>query len=191
MEEQKLSASTKLISFLKSLFYSSWDILKTVIVSTAIVIIITQVFIVNAIVPTSSMVPTLPVGGYMLCLRTDYWFNSPKRGDIVVFRRDNGEKTIFTKRIVGEPGDTVEIKSGITYINGQKYDEPWLAETPDDEDYGPYEIPEGDYFCMGDNRNNSYDCRFWEETYVPEENIMARGRVVFDVKTRSVKVLEY
>ena len=191
MEEQKLSVSAKLLPFFKSLISSSWDILKTVIVTTAIVIIITQVFIVNAVVPTSSMVPTLPVGGYMLCLRTDYWFDSPKRGDIVVFRRDNGERTIFTKRIVGEPGDTVEIKNGITYINGEKYDEPWLAETPADEDYGPYEVPEGDYFCMGDNRNNSYDCRFWEETYVPEENIMARGRIVIDVQNRSVKVLKY
>ena len=175
VEEQKLSVSAKLISFFKSLIYSSWDILKTVIVSTAVVIIITQVFIVNAVVPTSSMVPTLPVGGYMLCLRTDYWFSSPKRGDIVVFRRDNGEKTIFTKRIVGEPGDTVEIKNGITYINGEKYDEPWLAETPADEDYGPYEVPEGDYFCMGDNRNNSKDSRSNDVGQVDMRYIMGKA----------------
>lgn len=190
-EPQVQSGKSKIKSLVGACFRGLWDIAKSVIVSVAVVVIITQVFIVNAIVPTSSMVPTLPVGAYMLCLRTDYWAKSPQRGDVIVFRRDNGDDTIFTKRIVGEPGDTVEIQHGVTYINGEKYDEPWLAETPNDENYGPYEVPEGEYFCMGDNRNNSFDCRFWEETYVPEENILARARIVVDVKGGSVKMLHY
>lgn len=177
---------------LLALILNLWDMAKVVIISAAVVIIITQVFVVNAIVPSGSMLPEFPIGSVVICLRTDYWKTDPQRGDIVVFRRGNTtDKTYYTKRIVGEPGDTVEIKGGITYINGEKYDEPWLAETPEKEDYGPYEVPDGEYFLMGDNRNNSYDCRFWEETYIPEETIYARARVVITPNPFSIKAITY
>lgn len=191
MASQSLSVRSKLAAFFKALICDLWDIMKTVVVVTAIVIVLTQVFIVSAFVPTSSMYPTVAKGSLMLCLRTDYWFSTPKRGDIVVFRRDDGEKTLYTKRVVGVPGDTVEIIHGVTYINGEKYDEPWLAENPIDEDFDPFEVPAWEYFCMGDNRNHSYDCRYWEETYVPEENILARGRIAINVRDKSIKLFRY
>ena len=191
MGSQSLGIKSKLTAFFKALIYDLWDIMKTVVVVTAIVIVLTQVFIVSAFVPTSSMYPTVAKGSLMLCLRTDCWLSTPQHGDIVVFRRDDGEKTLYTKRVVGTPGDTVEIIHGVTYINGEKYDEPWLAETPIDEDFGPFEVPAGEYFCMGDNRNHSYDCRYWEETYVPEENILARGRLAINVRDKSIKLLQH
>lgn len=72
------------------------------------------------------------------------------------------------------PGDTLEIKHGQTYINGEIYDEPYLRETPEDLDFGPFQIPSGCYFMMGDNRNNSYDSRYWDEHFVPRENILSK-----------------
>lgn len=80
----------------------------------------------------------------------------------------------YAKRIVGMPGDTLEIKHGQTYINGKIYDEPYLRETPEDLDFGPFQIPSGCYFMMGDNRNNSYDSRYWDEHFVPRDNILSK-----------------
>lgn len=191
MKSQSLSVRSKLTDFFKALICDLWDIMKTIVEVTAVVIVLTQVFIVSSFVPTSSMSPTVSKGSLMLCLRTDYWFNTPQRGDIVVFRRDDGDYTLYAKRVVGIPGDIVEIIHGVTYINGEKYDEPWLAETPIDEVLEPFEVPAGEYFCMGDNRNHSYDCRYWEETYIPEENILARGRIAINVKDKAIKLFQY
>lgn len=159
--------------------YSVLDFLKSAAITAVIVLILTRVFFLNAIIPSGSMQPTLPIGGVMICLRTDYWFNSPQRGEIIVFNRNaDDNKTAYTKRVVGVPGDIVQIKSGITYVNAQKYDEPWLAETPESLDFGPYIVPEEKYFCMGDNRNFSNDCRYWSETFVEEDKVLARGRLI-------------
>lgn len=143
MKSQSLSVRSKLTDFFKALICDLWDIMKTIVEVTAVVIVLTQVFIVSSFVPTSSMSPTVSKGSLMLCLRTDYWFNTPQRGDIVVFRRDDGDYTLYAKRVVGIPGDIVEIIHGVTYINGEKYDEPWLAETPIDEVFEPFEVPAG------------------------------------------------
>ena len=176
----------------KKILCNLWDMVKIIIITVALVIIVTQVFIMNAIIPTGSMIPQIQPGSVVFCSRVDYWKESPKRGDIVTFRRGNiDDKTYYTKRIVGEPGDTVEIKQGITYINGKKYDEPWLAEEPEKLDFGPFEVPEGEYFLMGDNRNHSYDCRYWEETYIPEKTIYARARIVFETDPFKIEVLHY
>lgn len=76
-----------------------------------------------------------------------------------MFRRDvEDDDRVYAKRIVGEPGDVIEIRDGQTYINGEVYEETWLNEDPDDLDFGPFEVPEEKYFCMGDNRNKSTDC---------------------------------
>lgn len=155
------------------------------LIPPAAVFIMYSVFIMGNVVPSGSMESTIPTNSYLISLRTDYWNKSPSRGDIVVLRKDNGEKTLYVKRIVGEPGDTVEIKSGITYINGEVYKEPWLKETPENKNFGPYEVPEGKYFCMGDNRNNSLDSRYWDTPYVSEKNILAKGRLAISLSAES------
>ena len=86
----------------------------------------------------------------------------PKRFDVVICRYPGRGDTNFVKRVVGLPGDVVEVREGYLYINGEKYDEPYI---PDEyrggslNTYGPYEVPEGHYFVMGDHRNNSNDSR--------------------------------
>lgn len=127
-----------------------------------------------------SMYPTLHHGEFMYVSKLDYGTSfigipftnigtyvtlggEPELFDVVVCNypdrlSDSGSRLNFVKRVVGLPGDTVEIKAGYLYVNGAKYDEKFLHERMD-ADFGPYTVPEGHYFLMGDNRNNSNDSR--------------------------------
>jgi signal peptidase I len=89
-----------------------------------------------------------------------YRIGSPDRGDIIVFRYPKDPSRDFIKRVIGLPGDEIEIRrGGALYINGEYYDEPYILEE-DPRGYLLTEIPEGEYFVMGDNRRNSEDSRF-------------------------------
>ena len=101
-----------------------------------------------------------------------YLFRRPRRGDVVVFRFPGNPERDFIKRIIGEPGDTVEIKDNTVYINGGALDEPYITSKPN-YTYGPQEVPPKQYFVLGDNRNNSYDSHVWG--FLPEENIIGQA----------------
>jgi signal peptidase I len=101
-----------------------------------------------------------------------YLFRRPRRGDVVVFRFPGNPDRDFIKRIVGEPGDTVEIKDGTVYIDSGPLDEPYLTSHPT-YTYGPTVVPPKQYFVLGDNRNNSYDSHVWG--FLPEENIIGQA----------------
>lgn len=92
-----------------------------------------------------------------------YWLRLPERGDIVVFRFPDPDKTAapkdYIKRVIGVPGDRIRITDGITYVNDVPLDEPYIAQQPT-TDYA-VTVTEGNIFVMGDNRNNSYDSRYW------------------------------
>jgi len=106
-----------------------------------------------------------------------YLFRSPRRGDVVVFRfPGNPERAPLIKRIIGEPGDTVEIKNDTVYINGGPLDEPYITSKPTYV-YGLKEVPPKQYFVLGDNRNNSYDSHVWG--FLPEENIIGQARLSY------------
>ena len=121
------------------------------------------------------METTIMTGSRMLGLRTSYWFADPQRGDIIVFKYPDDPKQNFVKRVIGVPGDVVEIIDGVTYVNGEELEEPYLNGTPKARDYGPYVVPEKCYFVMGDNRNNSHDSRFWTNTYVPRDYVLGKA----------------
>ena len=114
-------------------------------------------------------------GDRNLALRTSYWFSDPQRGDVVVFEAPDDPDTLYVKRVIGVGGDTVEVQDGEVLVNGQVQDEPYIKEITEG-DFGPYHVPEGCYFMMGDNRNKSLDARFWENTYVEKDAIL--GKVV-------------
>lgn len=140
-------------------------------------VLLFRVFIlINATIPTESMENTIMTGTRVMGLKCSYWFSEPERGDIIVFKAPDDPDTPYVKRIIGLPGDTVEIIDGQTYVNGEALEEDYLAE-PMEGSFGPYKVPEGAYFVMGDNRNHSLDARYWRNTYVYKDAIW--GKVYF------------
>jgi len=135
---------------------------------------INKVIICKVVVPTGSMENTIMTGEKVITLRAAYWFNDPKRGDIVVFPLPDNENLDYIKRIIGLPGEVIEGKDGLVYINGEPLEEDYVTEALD-EDFGPYTIPENSYFMMGDNRNSSEDSRAWEIKYVARKKIEGRA----------------
>ena len=135
--------------------------------------LINRYVIIKAEVPTGSMEHTIEVDDCILGLKPAYLFNGPKRGDVVIFPYPDNPETTYVKRVIGLPGETVEIKNGYVYIDGTPIEEPYLKEEMRGE-YGPYVVPEGSYFMLGDNRNSSQDSRKWKNTYLKEEDIMAK-----------------
>ena len=110
--------------------------------------------------------------------RFAYSFSDPQRFDIIIFRYPDDESQLFIKRIIGLPGETVEIQDGKIYLNGS--DEP-LEDVQTKEtmvgSFGPYTVPENSYFVMGDNRNDSKDSRYWTNTFVTKDEIL--GKAIF------------
>jgi signal peptidase I len=111
-------------------------------------------------VPTPSMVPTVQVGDRIFVERLFYHFTGPKRGDIVVFTPPVPSPDDYLKRVIGLPGETVEVRRGQVLINGTALNEPYEAEAPR-YTYGPVTVPEGKVLVLGDNRNQSYDSHSW------------------------------
>ncbi len=155
----------------------SW--IKTVVFAVVFALFINNFVMVNASVPTGSMENTIMPGDRIMAFRLAYTFESPKRFDIVVFKFPDDESTLYVKRIIGLPGETVVIKGGKVYINGsdEALPDEFIKDIPFHDDCGPYEVPEGHYFMLGDNRNNSADSRMWRNTYLSEDKIL--GEAVF------------
>lgn len=124
-----------------------------------------------AYVPSESMVPTLQEGDFLFT--TKYDKAEIRRYDIVLFDFPDDEHLCFVKRVIGMPGDTIEIKDGRVYANGVLCQDHFVEELSNDD--GIYQVPEGCYFMLGDNRNNSLDSRFWNNTFVRQDQI--RGKV--------------
>ena len=138
--------------------------------------------IINATVPTGSMENTIMPGDDLLGLRTAYLFKDPQRGDIIIFKFPDDESQKFIKRIIGLPGDLVQIEDGKVYINGSttSLEEPYLKEEWT-RNTGPFEfvVPEGCYFVMGDNRNDSLDSRYWDNPFVTEDEIIGKAEFIY------------
>ena len=103
-----------------------------------------------------SMDATLVDGEVMFVTKFDYLFDEPERFDVVICHYPNRGSTNFVKRVVGLPGDTVEVKDGYLYVNGEKYEEEDITHRPN-YTLEAYTVPEGQYFVLGDNRSNSND----------------------------------
>jgi signal peptidase I len=126
-------------------------------------------------VVSGSMIPTVQFPTYVVVDHLATEFSHPYRGEVVMFHRPDPSipDDPLVKRIIGLPGDTVEVHDGHVYVNGQVLNEPYLKDVTDGT-AGPFHVPAGHYFMMGDNRNISFDSRFWKVKYVPEGNIIGR-----------------
>jgi len=134
--------------------------------------------IVNASVPTGSMRDTIPERSRIVISRLAYLFSDPQRFDVVVFTSPRDDTTLYVKRIVGMPGDTLEILGGVVHINGEAIYEDYIRGEPSPFDnHGPFFVPEGSFFMLGDYRDISGDSRHWQEPFVHGDTIL--GRAVF------------
>ncbi len=130
-------------------------------------------------VGSESMVPTLKVWDRVLINKLAYDVGEPERGDIVLFENQEGGKEPLIKRVVGLPGDTVEVRNGGLVLNGEPQAEPYVNESSRGRQppYDPRRVPENHYFMMGDNRVRSHDSRYFGP--VPEEDLIGEALVRF------------
>ena len=133
--------------------------------------------IIHAEVPTGSMIPTILEHSRIVAFRLSYLFDEPLRYDVVVFPFPDDETQYYVKRIIGLPGEFIDIVDGKVYIDGssEALDDHYLNNVPVGD--GHYEVPYGHYFMMGDNRNYSSDSRAWDHAYLKREKIL--GKVIF------------
>ncbi|HBZ52666.1 MAG TPA: signal peptidase I [Eubacterium sp.] len=147
----------------------------TILLACLCAYIITHFFIINAVVPTGSMDPTIKANDRLIGNRLAYRNSDPQRGDIVIFPFPDNESETFVKRIIGLPGETVEIHDGHVYINGAILDESAYLSVETKGTFGPYIVPFDSYFMLGDNRQNSKDSRAWDNKFVKRDKILAKA----------------
>jgi signal peptidase I len=133
-------------------------------------------------IPSGSMLPTLDINDRLMVEKISYLFTAPQRGDIIVFNpteelSKQKFNDAFIKRIVGVPGDQLEVKDGKVYVNNQPLTENYISREPIRGQFGPVIVPANQYFVMGDNRNSSYDSRFWG--FVPRDRIVGKAAFRF------------
>ncbi len=158
-----------------------------------------RTFVIQAYkIPSGSMKPTLLIGDHILVSKFNYGVKlpfirstlipvgTPKRGDIVVFIYPEDRSKDFIKRLVGLPGDTVEVRDKKIFLNGQPWNEthgvhsdslviPGAVQPRDN--FGPVKVPEGKLFVMGDNRDESYDSRFWG--FVDMKDVLGKALIIY------------
>lgn len=167
----------------------------TFILAFLIAIFITRVIIIKARVESSSMETTMMTGDYFIGNRLAYLFKDPERGDIVLFDNPNPNDETqypYLKRIIGLPGETITFKDNKIYINDsdEPLYEPYIREPMHTED-AVFEIPEGCYFMMGDNRNASKDSRYLKHRYIGRDEIIAKAKFFFWPKISKIKSATY
>ncbi|WP_035587824.1 signal peptidase I [Hippea jasoniae] len=181
--------------------------IKSIIIALVIALFIRAFFVEAFKIPSSSMEPTLLIGDHILANRLIYGIRvpisgkiiipveHPKVGDIVIFRYPPKPSVYFIKRCVGVGGDVLMMKNKVLYRNGKRVNEPYAIYTdphiyPRNTDnpivkarwgsrdnWGPVKVPPHEYFMMGDNRDNSYDSRYWG--FVPEKDIVGKAFIIY------------
>lgn len=171
------------------------DFFEALLVALALALII-RTFIVQPFkIPSESMKDTLLVGDHLLATKFDYGLRvpftditlyegrPPERGEIIILKYPRDRSVNFIKRVVGIPGDVIEMRNKQFYRNGQPVHEDYIRITDPDniisprDTFGPFKVPEDCFFVMGDNRDNSLDSRFWGT--VPRKDVIAKARRMY------------
>lgn len=163
-QEEKPSNSTK-------------EFLQSLIIALILALIIRTFFFQFFYIPSRSMESTLLINDRIIVTKFSYWFNEPQRGDVVVFKYPLDPSKLYVKRLIAVPGENIKIRDSKLYINDTLVTEPYLPLDLEFEDFGPVEVPEGQYFMMGDNRNNSSDSRVWG--FVEKDLIVGKSQAIY------------
>ena len=162
------------------------------IVITAIIALFATTFVIQAFkIPTGSMESNLLIGDHLLVNKFVYGLHSgilskllpykePARGDVIVFKYPNNPDVAYVKRLMGLPGDKIEMIGRTLYVNDKALKEDYTQYIDPGstyDHYGPYSVPPGQYFAMGDNRDNSQDSRFWG--FVPRDYLLGKALVIY------------
>lgn len=156
----------------------SW--IQIIIAAAVIALFLNSCIIANSQIPSESMENTIMAHDRVIGSRLSYLFSEPERGDVIIFHYpdDPTGDTYYVKRVIGLPGDVIDIHDGGVYLNGSDtpLDEPYIKEPMETDPNHPlhFEVPEDSYFMMGDNRNDSWDARFWENTWVTKDKLIAK-----------------
>lgn len=150
------------------------DVLETLVLSVVLFAIINAVSA-RIRVDGFSMEPTLHSGEFVIVNKLAYWLGSPERGEVIVFHFPRDPEQEYIKRVVGLPGDEVEVSAGQVRVNGQVLDEPYIAAPPVYQ--SSWTVPQDSLFVLGDNRNNSSDSHNWGP--VPYDNIVGKALFVY------------
>ncbi|WP_303852420.1 signal peptidase I [Seleniivibrio woodruffii] len=158
----------------------------SLVVAVVIAMVIKGLLLQTYQIPSESMVGTLLKGDFILLNRLAYIFSAPERGDVVVFEYPLDPSKDFIKRVIGTPGDKIELKDKTIYVNGVAQPEPYkqvngIVSMPGElsakDNFPQFTVPQGKYFMMGDNRDNSYDSRFWG--FVDESSIKGHAVLIY------------
>ena len=122
-----------------------------------------------------SMIPTLKDGEFVLVSKVNYRFGNVERGDIIVFHFPLDPNQELIKRVIGLPGDTINVQNGTVSVNGQILTEPYIAAAPAYS--GTWTVPDGQLFVLGDNRNDSSDSHSWG--FLPHEKVVGKAVVIY------------
>ncbi len=175
-----------------------WEYVEAIVIAVIIALFI-RTFVIQAFkIPSGSMIPTLQIGDHLLVNKFIYGIKlpftgktlipitEPEKGDIVVFRFPKDKSVDYIKRVVATEGDSIEIRKKKVYINGEEVEdihayfsssELHPANVSQRDYYGPVTVPEGKVFVMGDNRDNSYDSRFWG--VVDQRDILGKAWIIY------------
>ncbi len=154
-------------------FFKEW--VFPVVIALIIVLFLNKFVFILVTVPTGSMENTI-IPGDRLYVNELFNTDDAKRGDILVFKSDELDDKRLVKRLIGMPGETVEVrKDGSIFIDGKKIEEPYAANSRGEDKV--FVIPEDSYLFLGDNRPISYDARYWNEPYISEDKVI--GKVEF------------
>jgi len=154
------------------------SILLQIVASVSLALLLffgVQTIIESRVVEGSSMETNLHDGERLIVVKAAYWFGEPQRGDVVIFTHPLDPERTLVKRVIALPGEWIEIKNSIVYINGSPLDEPYVQGTT--SPFSLMQVPRGYCFVMGDNRQSSSDSRSWGP--LPEENIIGRAWLLY------------
>lgn len=154
-------------------FFMDWIV--PIAIAVLIALAINKLLLFKIVVPSESMFPTIKINDQIFVTKI-YDTSKIKRGDIIVFYSDELNELLI-KRVIGLPGEKVEIKDdGSVFINGTKIDEPYVKNTSNQT--GSFNVPEGHFLFLGDNRSNSRDSRYWDNPYISKDKIKGKARII-------------